>query len=157
MQKVVEVSQYEIERGKPMPSKLHGRVQLILGSELQIAYGDKFNLFSELSTDLSEWESVPDISIYPKTEVNYSEDEIRVTEPPLCAIEILSPTQSLDELITKARKYFSYGVKSCWLVIPGLKNVYVFSGPGEYQIFRDDQTLTDAALGVSLDLGKVFK
>lgn len=157
MQKVIEVSQYELERGKPMPSKLHGRVQLILGAELQIAYGDRFNLFSELSTDLSEWESVPDISIYPKMEIDYSEDEIKVTEPPLCAIEILWPSQSLQELINKARKYFGYGVKSCWLVIPGLKNVYVFSGPDEYEIFRDDQTLTDEAIGVSLELGRVFK
>ena len=157
MQKTIEVSQYELERGKPMPSKLHGRVQLILGAELQIAYGDRLNLFSELSTDLSEWESVPDISVYPKKEIDYSEDEVKVTEPPLCAIEILSPSQSLQELITKAKKYFGYGVKSCWLVIPGLKNVYVFSAPGEYQIYRDDQTLTDPAIGVSLELGKVFK
>lgn len=157
MQKVIEVSQYELERGKPMPSKLHGRVQLKLGAALDNAYGDKFNFFSELSTDLSEWESVPDISVYPKMELDYSEDEVKVTEPPLCAIEILSPTQSLQELISKARRYFNYGVKSCWLVIPVLKNVYVFSSPESYQIFRDDQTLADPGLGITLELAKVFK
>lgn len=135
MQKVIEVSQYELERGKPMPSKLHGRVQRILGAELLTAYGEKFNLFSELSTDLSEWESAPDISIYPKAEIDYSEDEVWVTEPPLCAIGILSPTKGLQELISKARKHFGYGVKSCWLVIPGLKNIYVFSGQTSMRFF----------------------
>jgi hypothetical protein len=28
MQKVIEISEYEQERGKPMPSKLHGHIQL---------------------------------------------------------------------------------------------------------------------------------
>lgn len=82
---------------------------------------------------------------------------VALTDPPLCAIEILSPTQSLQELITKAKKYFGYGVESCWLVIPGLKNVYVFSDAATYQIFRDDQTLMDTALNVQIELSKVFR
>lgn len=157
MRKVIEVSQYELERGKPMPSKLHGRVQLKLGTALDNAYGNQFSLFSELSMDLNNWESVPDLCIYPKMELDYSEDEIQLTEPPLCAIEILSPTQSFQELVSKARKYFTYGVKSCWLVIPALKNVYVFSSPDAYQIFRDNQTLSDPAIGISLELAQVFR
>lgn len=157
MQKVIEVSQYELERGKPMPSKLHARVQTNLILEIGFHYREQYDLLSELSLELKDWESVPDISIYPKSEADYSEDEIRVTEPPLCAIEILSPTQSLQELITKANKYFSYGVKSCWLVIPGLKNVYVFSSSEDYQIFRDTQTLNDPTIGVTLELANVFR
>jgi Uma2 family endonuclease len=156
MQKVIEVSQYEQERGKPMPSKLHGHVQLKLGTVLDNSYSDRFSLFSELSLDLNQWDSVPDISIFPKMELDYSKDEIKVTEPPLCAIEILSPSQSMQELISKARKYFSYGVKSCWLVIPSLKNIYVFSSPNDYQIFRDTQTLHDPVIDVRLELAKVF-
>jgi Uma2 family endonuclease len=156
MQKVIEVSQYELERGKPMPSKLHGYIQLQLGTVLQVSYGDRFSLFSELSLKLGTWESVPDISIFPKMEIDYSEDEIKVTEAPLCAIEIISPSQSLQDLISKAKQYFSYGVKSCWLVIPGLKNVYVFSSPTQYQMFRDTETLNDPVIGVSLELSKVF-
>ena len=156
MQKVIEVSQYEQERGKTMPSKLHGRIQLKLGTALENAYGNKYSLFSELSLNLNDWDSVPDLSIYPKMEFTYSEDEVELTEAPLCAIEILSPSQSLQELIVKARKYFSYGVKSCWLVIPLLKNVYVFSSPDDYQIFRDTQTLHDTVIDVRLELSKVF-
>ncbi len=156
MQKMIEISQYELERGKPMPSKLHGHVQLKLGTALDNSYGDRFSLFSELTLDLNQWDSVPDISIFPKMELDYSKDEIKVTEPPLCAIEILSPSQSMQELISKARKYFSYGVKSCWLVIPGLKNIYVFSSPNDYQIFRDTETLHDPVIDVRLELSKVF-
>jgi Uma2 family endonuclease len=156
MQKTIEISEYEQERGKPMPSKLHGRIQLKLGTVLDNAYGEKYSLFSELSLSLNDWDSVPDLSVYPKMELNYNEDEIELTDPPLCAIEILSPSQGLQELIVKARKYFSYGVKSCWLVIPLLKNVYVFSGPMNYQMFRDTETLHDPVIDVRLELSKVF-
>ena len=140
-----------------MPSKLHARVQYNIGFQLGLHYLSQYDFLSELSLELDSWESVPDIVIYPKLEFDYSKDEVRVTTPPLCAIEILSPTQSLQELIDKAQNYFSHQVKSCWLVIPGLKNVYVFSDPQSYTIFRVGQTLTDAALNISLDLAEVFK
>jgi Uma2 family endonuclease len=156
MQKVIEISQYEQERGKPVPSKLHGYVQGRLISTLDLIVGERYTLFSELSLQLNSWDSVPDISIFPKMEIDYSQDEIKVTESPLCAVEILSPTQSMQELIVKARRYFGYGVKSCWLVIPSLKNVYVFSGPSSYQIFRDTETLHDSVIDVRLELSKVF-
>lgn len=157
MQKVIEISQYELERGKPMPSKLHGYVQLRIGTMLEVGYGERFTLFSELNLDLNQWESVPDLCIYPKMKIDFSEDEIRVTEPPLAAIEILSPTQSLQELIDKAKKYFAKGVGSCWLVIPVLKNIYVFSDPATYQIFRDGEVLKDPVLGIELELSRVFR
>lgn len=139
-----------------MPSKLHGYIQARLLVNLDNAYGNQYSLFSELSLKLGNWDSVPDISIFPKMEIDYSEDEIKVIEAPLCAIEIISPSQSLQDLISKARQYFSYGVKSCWLVIPGLKNIYVFSSPTQYQMFRDTETLNDPVIGVSLELSKVF-
>jgi Uma2 family endonuclease len=156
MQKVIEVSQYEQERGKPMPSKLHGHIQSNINIYLGMDYLDKFSFFSELSLQLDTWESVPDISLFPKMKFDYSQDEIKVTEPPLCVIEIFSPSQSMQELVSKARQYFDYGVKSCWLVIPSVKNIYVFSSPNDYQIFRDTQTLHDPVIDVRLELSKVF-
>jgi Uma2 family endonuclease len=156
MQKFTQVSQYELERGKPMPSKFHGFIQTKIASRFDNDYGERFICFSELSLELSSWESVPDLSIYAKSDIDMSEDEIEVSVPPLCVVEILSPSQSLQELLAKAKRYFSYDVKSCWLVIPGLKNIYVFSSPDDYQIFRDNQTLHDAVIDVKLELAKVF-
>ncbi len=138
-----------------MPSEVHGYIQGRLIARLY-AYEDKYNILSELSLDLNDWGSVPDIAIYPKRNMNFREDRIEVTTPPLCAIEILSPSQSLQELVNKASLYFQHGAKSCWLVIPSLENIYVFSSPEHYNIFRSSQTLTDAALGLELELSKIF-
>jgi Uma2 family endonuclease len=155
MSKVVE-NQYQLERGKPMPSEIHGYIQSNLILEIGSAYRSQYNLFSELSLDLNNWGSVPDIAIYPKRKMNFREDRTEVTTPPLCAIEILSPSQSLQELVNKGRSYFQHGVKSCWLVIPSLENIYVFSSPESYSIFRSNQTLSDTALGIELELAKIF-
>jgi Uma2 family endonuclease len=156
MQKTIEISDYELERGKPMPSKLHGYIQSQFVLNIGMTYPGKFSVFSELTLKLGPWESVPDISIFPKMVIDYTEDEVKVTEAPLCAIEIISPSQGLPELFSKAKQYFSYGVKSCWLVIPVFKNVYVFSSPTQYQIFRDTETLVDPVIDVKLELSKVF-
>jgi Uma2 family endonuclease len=156
MEKVLEISEYEAERGKPMPSKLHALMQANLIAEMAV-YRQRFVLLSELSLSLEDWDSVPDISIFAKSELDFSEDEIRVTISPLCAIEILSPSQSLNDLYDKAKKYFEKGVKSCWIVLPVFKNIYVFSDADNYQIFKSNETLHDTILDIFLPLTDVFK
>lgn len=150
------LSPYEIERNKPMPSLNHGIIQANL--ILHFApFIQKYRIISELSLDLSHWPSVPDLCIYPKMEIDLQNDVTAMTEPPLCTIEIISPSQSINELTTKARDYFKHGVKSCWIVIPPLGNIYVFSSPEEYKIFLKTETLTDPILDISFPVKGVFE
>jgi Uma2 family endonuclease len=46
-----------------------------------------------------------------------------MTDPPLTVVEILSPNQGMEELISKADAYFEAGVKSCWIVQPLLEAI----------------------------------
>ena len=151
----VALSEYEIERNKPMPSLNHSLIQSNLIMELA-AYRQKYSIASELSLDLTDWPSVPDLSFLPKKSMDLKNDVTAVTEPPLGVIEIISPSQSLSELVLKADKYFEHGVKSCWLVLPTLGNIYVFSTPDSYQIFRKNEVLTDSILDINLPLDQVF-
>jgi Uma2 family endonuclease len=74
----------------------------------------------------------------------------------LLTIEIQSPSQSPDELIEKTDRYFAFGVAWCWIVFPAMKGVSVYSAPGVYRFFHDDDQLTDTTLNIELALGKVF-
>ncbi|MFN0035627.1 MAG: Uma2 family endonuclease [Saprospiraceae bacterium] len=149
------VSDYEIERNKPMPSFNHGSIQANL---IALLYSYKnYRIVSELSLDLSDWPSVPDLSIYSKRPLDFKNDLIKVKEAPLCVVEIISPTQSLNELTDKAREYFAHGVKSCWLVLLPLTTICVFSSPDDCEYFRADQTLQDKILDISLPLKEVFE
>lgn len=60
------LSEYELERGKPIPSKFHAFIQTKIGSRLDNDYGDRLICFSELTLELSRWESVPDLTVYNK-------------------------------------------------------------------------------------------
>ena len=44
-----KLSAYEIERNKPMPTLLHGAIQLNIGSELKTKYPKQFRLASEVT------------------------------------------------------------------------------------------------------------
>lgn len=152
-----KISEYELQRGKPMPSKNHSIIQKRLIVSLSNKYEEVYEIFSEVSIELSDWESTPDLAIFPKMEIDFLEDEIRLTETPLCIIEILSPTQALAELTTKANKYFRNGVKSCWLVLPTLKNIYVFTDITDYKIFNSHDILKDETLNIEIPLSEIFK
>lgn len=157
METTLALSEYEIQRNKPMPSFNHGAIQANLSFAIKAAYNDKYRVISELNLDLSDWPSVPDISLYPKRPLDLENDITTMKEPPLCVIEIISPTQSISELTTKARSYFRNGVRSCWLVIPPLENVYVFSAPGAYEMFKAGETLRDEGLDIAIPVSSIFE
>ena len=152
-----ELSEYELERHKPMPSKNHGYIQSNLITELNISYRNEFTLLSEVHITMPQKpDCVPDVAVFPKMVIDFEEDELSMTLIPLTAIEILSPMQSDSELVRKINRYFQAGVKSCWLILPGLKAVSVFSAPGVYRFFKDAETLIDTATGIELSLAAIF-
>lgn len=151
-----QTSDYVTERNKPMPSYNHGSIQANLIIELA-TYRNQYRPISELSLDLSNWPSVPDVSLYPWEKLDTTQDRAKVSEPPLCVIEILSPTQSITELLSKAKSYFEHGVQSCWIVLPWLDNIYVFTTPKDYEIFKSGETLEDKKMGIRIDVARVFE
>jgi len=150
-------SEYEIERGKPMPSLNHGTIQLNTGAALVGRYRKQFRFTSETSLDLAGWSSTPDILIFPPIHLNLKADKIKVSEPPLGVIEILSPTQNLNDLVDKADQYFAHGVKSCWIIIPSLGGVAIYSAPGKYEFFNEGDTARDSVLDIEVPVAEIFQ
>ncbi len=152
-----EISQYELERNKPMPSKNHSIVQGNLIFELKTRYRKSNSFLSEVDILMPEKPNcVPDIAIYPKLEFNFLDDELAMTEMPLTAIEIVSPSQSDNDILKKINRYFNAGVKSCWFVMPGFRAISVYSSIDNYEFFTSDMTLIDSATGIKLPLSDIF-
>jgi Uma2 family endonuclease len=151
-----QLSEYEIERGKPMPSKNHSLLQSNLMGLLWSKYRNEFSIMPELSLALPGVQPmVPDISIYPKQQYNAFQDEIKVTQPPITVIEILSPRQSIDTFGEKFEAYFAAGVKSCWFVQPMVDTIFVITPDKNISLFHKG-VLTDPATGITLDVNDVF-
>gem|GEM_PF-2725131 len=48
---VVAPSDYELERHKPMPSRIHGLIQSSINFQLTLHYNEKYQCLSELALD----------------------------------------------------------------------------------------------------------
>jgi Uma2 family endonuclease len=150
------ISDYELERGKPMPSKNHAHLQTTLSFELYGRYRHSYSILSEISIRLLNDKATPDIAIFPKMEIDWNADEITLSEPPLTTIEILSPTQALDTLLEKSEDYFSIGVCSCWIVLPKLETILLMQANRQRTYFQRGDTLTDPTNGITLEVEEVF-
>jgi Uma2 family endonuclease len=157
MDQAILKSDYERLRGKPMPSKNNAIVQGNLFFLLRKEYGATFRMLPEVSIQFDSKERIPDIAIYKSIEFTPGSDEIRLSEIPEVVIEILSPNQTLTELIEKSDLYFESGVPSYWLVIPNLRSIYIFSKKNEYEVFSKKEVLMDKKAGIELKLEEIFR
>lgn len=151
-----EISDYELERGKPMPSLKHALIQRNLILQLSVGLGADYLILPELSLALDAQKAVPDVCIFLRSALDLAVEQISVPVVPRTAIEILSPTQVIAELLEKAGRYFAAGVQSYWLVVPELRAVAVYSAPAKYKYFYNGDTLTDPATGAEIVVSQLF-
>jgi len=149
------ISDYELERGKPMPSLNHSLIQSQLIGILWNQYRKDFTFASELSISLADKPFVPDLCIYPKRKSDWQNDEIRVSEPPLTIIEISSPKQDFEDFERKLKAYFNAGVKSFWLLIPFTETLTIFY-PNEKPVSFTTGEAVDKTNGIKLNVDELF-
>jgi len=162
------VTDYQTDEAKlEMGSLNHSLAQARLTALL--SHYDNFTTLVELSLDTSQIdlnlfhlrakdELKPDICLYPG-HLGYSEesDILKMSEMPWLAIEVISPKQGFEDILSKFRAYFALGVKSCWLIMPAIKSIAVYSLPTWFKTFsmKDDEVIDDV-LEIHLPLQKIF-
>jgi Uma2 family endonuclease len=150
-----EISEYELERGKPMPSEAHSYIQLNIGAELRQRYRKTNSVHSELSLELGDLKRTPDISVFPKRSIDFRHDKVRVTDAPILAVEILSPTQVSQDVIDKIDEMLAAGVKACWFVQPALQTVSVFVLNQKPKTITEG-VVSDGVSGIELPIDDIF-
>ena len=148
------VEDYEQERGKPRPIYNHFFVQTQLQHALRAACGDRYIVGGEL-TLATEPSTTPEISVCNFRQPDWLHDEIRAADPPIAVVEIMSPSQSVEDIVPKIEIYFQFGVQSVWLVQPPLKQIAVFTPDLEPQVFSEGEVV-DPTLGVKIALSEIF-
>lgn len=156
MEAVTELSEYELERGKPMPSKNHAIIQGNLVVALNVYCQERYSILPEVKLNTPPNDLVPDIAIYPLLEFDSLHDEVKMDEMPLGVVEIISPSQGDQELVDKLSRYFDVGVKSCWLIQPTFRIITIFSDKNTFKTFIDGEA-HDQVLDIRLDLKRIFR
>jgi Uma2 family endonuclease len=153
------IEKYEIEdfnESKDMPSLFHARLQSNINYALKSKYKSKFDVYTELSLSINGKEYIVDVCVFPAQEIDWTaDDQIYVDTPPLIAIEILSPKQFLTDLTSKSKIYFSWGVKSCWIVIPSAKIVIVQDSSRNQKVYSSGK-ITDLVHDLEIEFEDVF-
>ena len=64
---------------------------------------------------------------------------------PLLAAEVVSPTNTADEIERKLQDYFAAGVRTVWVVYPVLRRVYVYESLTQVRILTEGDELDGGA------------
>jgi Uma2 family endonuclease len=104
-------------------------------------------VFPELRTQTqSRRFRVPDVLV---TRV---EDKFQryVTQPPLIAIEILSPEDTLRALQAKSAEYRTFGVENIWVIDPEPRIAYRYAGAALEEVRTGELTVPETPIRVVL-------
>lgn len=146
----------ETYQSEDIMSLNHSRLINRIGVALD-RYDDAYDVFPELELNLSTGKCKPDVSIYTNLPIDWLNDTIFYSQPPIVAIEILSPKQALTDLTDKALKqYFPGGVQVVWLVIPTTRIVQIMLPDASIQTWSSG-VVKDPITGMELDLGYLFR
>ena len=109
----------------------------------------------------------PAMHIWPEQRVRTAPKRIRIPDicvtredpgtdvfavPPFLCIEILSPDDTIRELVEKIKEYTALGVPHNWLVDPVGKKAFTYSGNGLEEVTDPDLVAGD----ISIPLSEVF-
>ena len=77
---------------------------------------------------------------------------------PTLAVEVISKSNTPQEMLRKLSEYFEAGTQLVWYIYPHQREVKVFTSPTEEKMFRESDTLSGGDLlpGFSVDLKTYF-
>lgn len=148
---LAEVESEVVVEDKEMPSLNHSYICLQIIR--QLLENPEIEPLPELTLAIENG-ITPDICVYPKAQIkpNFRRDVTRFPDPPLLAIEVISASQNIQDLLIKADLLVAHGVKVVWTIEPFTNTIFVTT--------RDrEEKLTNQVVeseGVSVDFQRIF-
>ena len=119
----------------------------------QLLQNEKVEPLPELTLDIANG-LTPDISIFPKEQIspNFFRDVSKFQQMPVLAIEVISSSQTIEELLEKAAQLIQAGVKTVWTIEPHSRSIFVTTS-SEEKLFHDRIVENE---DIQVDFAKVF-
>jgi Uma2 family endonuclease len=73
-----------------------------------------------------------------------------VTQPPLIAIEILSPEDTLRAMQAKSAEYRTFGIENIWVIDPEPRIAYRYAGAALEEVRTGELTVPETPIRVVL-------
>ena len=119
----------------------------------QLFTNDKIEALPELTLNIEKG-LTPDISIYPKEKVvpDFLNDYAKYPDMPILAIEIISASQNIQDLLDKSKVLVNHNVKAVWTIEPFTNTIFVTT-PSGIQKFPSQVIESE---GIKIDFQKIF-
>jgi Uma2 family endonuclease len=128
---------------KPMPTKLHARLEKIL---MRLLDKQGVEALAEMNVRLSPTKYlIPDVIAAPSIQ------DPTPTEPVLLCVEILSPKDRIGATLAKCEEYHAWGVPFCWVIDPEKQTGWHYHAGGEPERVDRGGTLKAGQLSVPLE------
>lgn len=115
----------------------HGRLQVLISALLLKSLND-CTVVSESGLSTATSRRVPDIMVLEKLP---PDDENWISDPPIIAVEIISPSTRTQDMIHKSNEYANAGVRQYWIVDPYFREINIMTNDGG--IWKNPIELTD--------------
>jgi len=100
-----------------------------------LAYANGDELIVESDSHIDEKRKrIADIGYFTEAQIEAARDGHRFA--PALAIEILSPSEKLEEIEEKINDYFDAGVQLVWYISPKQEQIYVYTAPADLTILK---------------------
>jgi Uma2 family endonuclease len=145
---------YEIVAGQPeektMGGARHGGVgvRLIVRLASHVEAHQLGGVYGpDTSFRIGENERVPDVSFISTARLPSGEEPEGIWPiAPDLAVEIISPYDLYERVISKVEEYFAGGVRQVWLISPEHKTVTIYDSPTRTTILTDTDDLVSEGL-----------
>lgn len=142
---------YEFVRGRIIRKPPMKQEELFIARFLMRAFA-KTQLYQQGAELLSEGDAyidvfrkrIPDLAVFTDAQIRGAKTGIRFM-PPL-AIEILSDSESQNDVLEKIQDYFDAGVQLVWYIAPKQKKIYAYTSPDDIKVFKGQDTCSAAPL-----------
>ena len=153
MEAVLEIEEFQTE---DIMSVNHSRTIQRISTYLE-RYDDVYDILPGLEMKLNGKPVKPDVSVYPNLPEDWDTDVIFITEPPIIAVEVLSPKQAMTDITDKINNiYFPAGVQSVWIVVPLLQTITIRTPDGKKMTFSEG-IIKDPVTNIEMPFEQIFR
>ncbi|CCH03372.1 protein of unknown function DUF820 [Fibrella aestuarina BUZ 2] len=147
----VKEGSYEFVRGRVIPKPAMKQDEVFI-TDFLLRLFTKTNAYAQGDSLLPETDSyvdgvrkrIPDITYLTAEQKQAIRRGERVST--LFAIELLSESESFEDVTDKIQDYFDAGAQLVWYIAPRQKRVYAYTSATESVVYKADATLSAAPL-----------
>ncbi len=144
------------EEDDEMPTLLHGWLQLRLLTIFARMLTPDCMAVPPVTFQGVERRFIPDVSVYRKQIPTPISEQVAEEIPPLLAIEIISPGQTMIDMVLKCQAMIASGVQECWIVEPANETVTVCRAEHRFALHAGEM-LTNDLLKEPLRVDDIFR